>query len=245
MRRPPLLGAQTRFAQTVRAGVGGHTARLSPFRRNSSVVLPLFLYEDTQDDERESGRDRCQEEDGADGETRHADERGGENRAEDGAGIVESPVQSERRAAPLGRRRRRDHGVARRRSDPLADPVEEADEGDDGPDRGDADEGPCHRREAVAEEDERLFRFRPVGPAPRDDLRRRGGRLRDPLDPPERLRRCPGKGGEKGREERHDHLGGDVGQERDPAEPDDRGRKALRRGRIGGDVAGLPRGPSF
>ena len=93
------------------------------------------------------------------------DEPRRDERAQHGARVVEPAVKAEGRAAALGGRRVRDHGVARRGADALPDAVHETDEDDRRPARGEADDGAGDGRQAVAEEDERLLGLRAVGEA--------------------------------------------------------------------------------
>ena len=146
----------------------------------------------------------------------------GHERAQHRSGVVQSALQPEGAAAHLGRSDVGDQGVARRRTDPLADAV-----GHPQPDHlpggaGQGDHRPHQHRDDVAEDDEAAAPPRRVGQAPGTVLDERRREFRRPVERAERQRAAAQHPGHERREQRVDHLAREIVEQRDEPEQKDR-----------------------
>ena len=131
-------------------------------------------------------------------------------------------------ASSLARAAERDHRIARRGPDPLADPIDHDDRADRRPGAADERERePRDRRQPVARGRDLLVPAPAVArDAARDPDERRDA-LVEPVDDPELDRAEPEPEDEVQRQDRHDHLGRDVGEH--AREPEQDHRSADRR----------------
>ena len=77
--------------------------------------------------------------------------------------VIHPSMEAKHPSSRAGRRPAREHGIARRAPDTLADPVEDAHREDLCPARRDRYEGARNRRDAITEQDKRPLRSRAVG----------------------------------------------------------------------------------
>jgi len=129
-----------------------------------------------------------------------------EERADDGAGVVERALKSERSAAALDGRDVGDHGVARRRSNPFSGPIEKARAEDAGPPARQRDPRPRHGRQRVAADDQPFASRQSIGNRSRHEFENRRECVRRSFDQSDDHRRRAQRGCEKDRQKRIDHL---------------------------------------
>jgi len=159
------------------------------------------------------------------------EERRSRERTHHGAGVVHGAVEAEGGAADLRGGHVGDERVAGRGADALPHPVGETQRQHRRPGAGQADERPGHRGEPVAGEEHGLAPPDPVGEDTRHQLERRGGGLGHPLDEPDHPSPRAHGGGQKQRQQRVDHLAGQVGEEAHQPERHHRRRQPLEVGR--------------
>ena len=171
--------------------------------------------------EREQTGNRRQPENGSQRRMPDREHRERDQRAEHRARVVRGRVKAER--SPSNRRihRLRDQRVARRAPDPLADSIGHANREHLAGRLRERGQRPHERRDAVAEHDERLSRFRPVRPPPARELEQRRDRLGRAFDRADEARARTEHRREKYRHERIHHLGRDVGEKAHRADRDD------------------------
>ena len=163
-------------------------------------------------------------------------ERGREERPGDGAGVIHRAVEAEDAPPRVRRGEVREHRVARRAADALAEAIGETDREHLRPGRRDRDQRPHRRRQAVAAEHELLRRAPAIGQPARDDLEDAVGRFGGPLDHAERHRARAEHPRQEQRQQRIHHLGRGVGEEAHPPEQP-HGPRQAKRGRVAsGDV---------
>ena len=130
----------------------------------------------------------------------------------------------------------RDHGIARRRANPLADAVAHPDHRQL-PDAADGtDPGPDQRRQRVSEDHESLASPRPIRPPAGPQLEQTGNRVGQTLDHPQRELVACGQSQQEAGQQRKDHLAGDVVQQTGQTENANVARQGWcgRRGRVVG-----------
>ena len=125
------------------------------------------------------------------------------------------PALQPERATPQRRSRDVGHeGVARRRAEPLTDPVHDP-EPDHLPGRGgEADQRSHHDGDGVPEHDQGPPPCRPVGEPPRAELHERRRELRGAVQRAQRFRSPAQHPGDEGGEQRVDHLARKVVEQR-------------------------------
>jgi hypothetical protein len=180
---------------------------------------------------RQRGRDHRHPEHPAEVVRPEQHQQGGEEGAEERAHRVERLAQAEGRPPHLRRREVRHQGVAGRAADALADPVQQAGREHHGRAGGHREERLGAGCERVAGHRQPLAPAQPIAQYAREDLHDERGGLGQPLDDPHRERAGAERRHQEERQERVDHLRGDVHQEADAAQhPDaagDAGRRAL------------------
>ena len=134
---------------------------------------------------------------------------------------VERLPQAEARAAQADGCDIGDQCIARRAANALADAVDEARGNQPSDAGGKREQRFCQRGEPVAERGEQFAPAEPVGQRAGEDFRDRGGRLGNALDEADGERGGAEHGDEIDRQQRVDHLGGDVHQHRDETEHPD------------------------
>ncbi len=202
-------------------------ARPSAARRRAPRRLPDPRH---QGHEHRHAGDRRQEEHLSEIESGAHQQRRGCERAHDGAGVVHGAVEA--KAAPrISGAVTSAMSASRGEVDALPHPVGEPQRQHLRPGAGQADEGAGHRGQPVAGEEHGLAPPHPVGEDARHQLERRGGGLGHPLDEPDHPRaRAHGRGQEQ-RQQRVDHLAGQVGEEAHQPERHHRRRQPLGVGR--------------
>ncbi len=142
----------------------------------------------------------------------------GEDRPQHRSRVIHAPLQSEGAPPQLRRRHVGDERVARRRAEPLPQPVHHP-QPDHLPRRArDGDDGPHHHRNEIAEHDHRPAQARPVGQSPRPELHECRRELGRPVERAQDLRPAAQHPRDERGEQRVDHFAREIVEQRDPAE---------------------------
>ena len=159
----------------------------------------------------------------------------GDQRPQHRTGVIETALQTKRSASQGLRRDIRDQRIARRRAQAFSQPVHHAQTNDLPGGRGHGDHGPYDDRDQIADDDQGAAARHAIGETSGDELDDCGGRIGGAVERPQRDSPTPEHPGHERREQRVDHLAGEVVQERDGTEQFDLPREPpplTHRGRV-------------
>ena len=185
-------------------------------RRSAACRRFALRLPDAADDQcdRDEPRQRRAEEDRRQRGARGVEQGEGDERTDERAGVVHRPVESERSRAPFGFDRCGEQCVARRTTQPLADPIRRTHDADVPRRRGEREERASRSAKSVADDEERSVAAVSVRECPRHEAEHARDGRRDSLDPAER-ESSTAESLDEGGEQRHDHLRPQVGEQAD------------------------------